>query len=84
VFEERGLNVDGTQMRTLIESASEATLNDKVREVLEAMQSGVNTKDALIDLVWHAKKGKGRDYQDACMQYEQVMRLIATRAMRVP
>jgi hypothetical protein len=79
---ECGLNVDGTQVRTWIESASEATLNQKVGEVLEAMQSGVNTKDALIDLVWHAKKGKGRDYQDACAQYEQVMKLIAQRAMR--
>jgi hypothetical protein len=82
LFAERGLNVDGTQMRTWIESASEASLNQKVREVLDAMQSGVNTKDALIDSVWHVKKGKGRDYQDACLQYEQVMRLIAMRAMR--
>jgi hypothetical protein len=80
-YSERELNEDGTQMQTQIESALDAHLQAKVQAVLQAMQSGINTKDFLIECAWGAKKGKGRDYQEACLEYEQVMKIIAAKAM---
>lgn len=79
---ERGLNVDGTWMGTQTQAASEANLQHKVAQVLEAMASGVNTKDGIIERVWRVKKGKGQGYQEAGMEYEQTMRAISAMARK--
>jgi len=80
--EERGSNVDGTWMRTKTGAASEADLQHRVVQVLEAMASGINTKDGLIEQVWMVKKGKGQSYQEAGFEYEQVMRTISNMARK--
>jgi len=79
---ERRWNADGMQMGTQTEAASEARLQHKITQVLEAMASGINTKDAIIDRVWQVKKGKGQGYQEAGLEYEQVMRAISSIARR--
>lgn len=76
----RGWNVDRTEMEEQPEEASQANL--RVSQVLEAMASGINTKDGIIERVWRVKKGKGQGYQEAGFEYEQVMRSISNMARK--
>ena len=79
---ERGMNVDGTQLRTENEPAPEANLQGKVTEVLDAMAEGINTKEGIISRVWKVSKGGSKDYQRAGLEYEQVMRIISSIGRR--
>jgi hypothetical protein len=79
---ERGPNVHGTQVRTQVEAAPEAHLQGKVAGVLDAMAQGINTKDGIISQVWKVNKGSSKGYQDAGVEYEQVMRSISALGRR--
>jgi hypothetical protein len=79
---EREPNAERTQVRTQSEPAPEGPLQGKVAEVLAAMGEGVNTKDGIIARVWREKKGSSKGYQDACVEYEQVMRIISSIGRR--
>jgi hypothetical protein len=57
-------------------------LQHNIDLVLEAMASGVNTKDAIIERVWRVKKGKGQGYQEAGQEYERAMRMISNMARK--
>lgn len=82
LIDERGAHADATRQRTRIEMAREADVREKMERVLEALSEGITTKDGIIDRVWQVKKGKGKDYQQACVDYEQVMRLLSATARR--
>jgi hypothetical protein len=60
----------------------EDRLYHRTTQVLEAMASGINTKDGIIERVWRVKKGKGQGYQEAGFEYEQVMRTISNMARK--
>jgi hypothetical protein len=79
---ERGFYGDATQVRMQMEAAPQADVHDKVELVLETLDLGITTKDGIIDRVWKVKKGKGKDYQQACIEYEQVMRQLSMLARR--
>jgi hypothetical protein len=79
---ERGSHPDPTRQRTREAMAPQADVRAKMERVLEALCEGITTKDGIIDRVWQVKKGKGKDYQQACVDYEQVMRLLSATARR--
>ena len=62
--------------------APQAERRAKMERVLEALSEGITTKDGIIERVWQVKKGKGKDYQQACVDYEQVMQLLSVTARR--
>jgi hypothetical protein len=80
--DERGSHPDHTRQRTWDETAPQAERRAQMERVLEALGEGITTKDGIIERVWQVKKGKGKDYQQACVDYEQVMQLLSATARR--
>ena len=80
--DERSSHPDPTRQRMWEALAPQAERHAQMERVLEALGEGITTKDGIIERVWQVKKGKGKDYQQACADYEQVMRLLSTMARR--
>ncbi len=75
-------NEERTEMQMQNETASQDDGHTMVERVLQVLEMGITTKDGIIEQAWKVKKGKGKDYQQACREYEQVMRTISTMACR--
>ena len=69
-------------MRMQDETASQADEHELIERVLQGLEMGIMTKDGIIEHVWKVKKGKGKDYQQACRAYEHIMRTVSMMARR--
>ena len=75
-------NEERTEIRMQDETASQADEHELIERVLQGLEMGIMTKDGIIEHVWKVKKGKGKDYQQACRAYEHIMRTVSMMARR--